>query len=164
MDVAEFVTALKTVEQDHRLVLEKMQALKDTASCLLEPGDRDCRAALGRLREINDYFATQFAAHLKEEEAMLFPFLERQHTEGSALVDRLRRDHEEIRRHREEFGNCLEFGIELEDGVTKMVLRDILIYGYSLWELLDNHAHVETQAVHQCIGQHLHSDLAASPK
>jgi hemerythrin-like domain-containing protein len=164
MDVADFVTALNTVEQDHRLVLEKMQALKDTASCLLEPEDRNCRGALGRLREINDYFATHFAAHMAEEESTLFPFLERQHTEGSDLVARLRRDHEEIRRQREEFGNCLEFAVELEDGVTKMVLRDLLTYGHSLWELLDEHAHVETQAVHQCIGRHLHSDLAWSPK
>ena len=36
-----------------------------------------------------------------------------------------------------------------------MVLRDLLAYGWELWELLDNHAHAETQAVHQCVAQSL---------
>jgi len=155
MNVAEFRVALKTVEQDHRLVLEKVQALKDAVSCLLEPEASDPRPVLDRLRDSDAYFATQFASHMEEEEATLFPILEQHQPDGPELVARLRREHEEIRCKREEFANCLAVAIELENGLTKMVLRDLLAYGWELWELLDSHAHVETQAVHQCLTRFL---------
>jgi hemerythrin-like domain-containing protein len=156
----ESLAALNTVEQDHQLVLDKMRALKETVSCLLEPGDTGPRRALDRLRDLNEYFATHFAAHLEEEEATLFPFLERCNPAGPELVARLRREHGEIRRKREEFGNCLEVASELEDDLPRQVLRDLLDYGWDLWEFLDHHAHLETQAVHQCIGRSLLEDVS----
>ena len=76
-------------------------------------------------------------------------------------MDRLRREHAEIRRKREELDNCLALAGELEDGLPKRVLRDLLTYGWELWELLDNHAHTETQAVHQCITQSVREGAAS---
>jgi hypothetical protein len=155
MNTAEFMAALNTVEQDHSLVLDKMEALKETVSCLADLEGRDRRRGLTRLREINDYFATRFAAHMDEEEATLFPLLEKLMPGGRELVARLRQDHAAIQRKREEFGNCVDFAAELEEGLTKMVVRDLITYGWDLWELLDKHAHEETRAVRQCLAAHL---------
>jgi hypothetical protein len=68
-------------------------------------------------------------------------------------VARLRQDHDDIRRRRQEFGDCLEIAESLDGGPPPMVVRDLLAYGWELWERLDNHAHAETQAVRQCITQ-----------
>ena len=154
MSAAELTAVLNTVEQDHRLVLGKMQALKDAVSCLLEPGKIDARPILARLWETNEFFATQFQVHLEEEERTLFPFLERQPPEGPALVARLRRDHAEIRRLREEFGKCLAVALECEDAPPKMVLRDVFTFGWELWDALGTHAHAETRAVHQAASRY----------
>jgi hypothetical protein len=148
MNATELTAALDTVVQDHRLVLEKMQAFKGAVSCLLDPRNDQVPQTLSRLWESNEYFATQFEAHLEEEERALFPFLERQ-PEGAALVGRLRRDHTEIRRLRDEFGKCLAVACEVEGHPPRMVLRDTMAYGWELWGLLDDHAHREAQAVHQ---------------
>jgi hypothetical protein len=154
MSATELTAVLNTVEQDHRLVLGKMHALKDAVTCLLEPGAIDARPILARLQQSNEFFATQFEAHLEEEERTLFPFLERQPPEGPALVARLRRDHAEIRRLREEFGKCLAVAQEIEDGPPKMVLRDVFAYGWELLDVLDHHANAETRAVHQAAGRY----------
>jgi hemerythrin-like domain-containing protein len=155
MNATELTAVLNTVEQDHRLLLKKMQALKDAVSCLLEPGQAQLHRLLGRLRDSNDYFATQFEAHMDEEERALFPFLERQQPDGPALVARLRREHAEIRRLREEFGKCLAVALEVEDAPARMVLRDLLAFGWELWRLLDDHAHEEAQAVQQAAARSL---------
>ena len=159
MSAAEVTAVLNTVEQDHRLVLQKMQALKEAVGCLTDPGpgDDDVRCVLGRLRQSNRFFASQFEAHLEEEERTLFPFLEREKPEGPALVAGLRDEHAEIRRLRDELGNCLEIALEVEDAPPLMVLRDVLAFGWELWEALDSHAHVETQAAHRAAARYLQS-------
>jgi hemerythrin-like domain-containing protein len=161
MSAVEVMAVLDTVEEDHRLVLEKMQSLKEAVGCLLEPDGRpgDVRAALGRLRDSNRFFAGRFEAHMAEEERTLFPFLERQKPDGPPLVTRLRKDHAEIRRLREELGKCLAVAEEIEDDPPKMVLRDVLAFGWELWELLDDHAHLETQAAHRGADRYLQSAL-----
>jgi len=158
MDVTELKAALNTVEQDHRFVLDKVQALKETVSGLLEPADGDTPRVLGRLREINDYFAVCFTAHMEEEEATLFALVERDAPDGAALVSRLRREHDEIRRKRQELGDCLEIALQLGENLTPRVLRDLLGYGWELWDMLDNHAHLETQAVQQCVTRYLRGE------
>ncbi len=152
MNPVELMATLNTVEQDHQMVLVKMQALKETVSCLLDPGPADLRRALARLRALNDYFGTQFTTHMDEEETTLFPFLAPQRPGATELVERLRREHKEIRRKLVEFANCLQVATEVGDGITRMVLWDLMGYGWELWQLLDRHAHDETQAVHECIG------------
>jgi hypothetical protein len=137
------------------LVLDNVETLKETVSSLLEPDGADLHRSLAKLQEINAYFATQFEAHMEEEETTLFPLLEQQKPEGAALVTSLRQDHEDIRNNRKDFENCLQIAVELEDGLTKMVLRDLLIYGLDLWERLDQHAHAESRAVHQCAARYL---------
>jgi hypothetical protein len=162
MNAADLLPALNTVEQDHRLVLDRMRALKETAGYLLDPGATDPRQVLDRLRELHDYFTTQFTAHLEEEETTLFPLLERHQTGGPELVARLRREHAEIRRGCEELGNCLEVADELEGEFPPRVLRDLLAYGWDLWELLDDHARTETQAVHRYLAQRFDDNTAAA--
>ena len=152
MSAAELMAALNTVEQDHRLVLDKIQALKETVCRLLDP-EMNAGQVLDQLREIHAYLATQFEMHMEEEESTLFPLLEQEKPEGADLVARLRQEHAEIRRRREEFVNCLWVAGDLEGGPPPMVLWDLLQYGWDLWEFLDNHAHVETRAVHQCVNR-----------
>jgi hypothetical protein len=159
MSAAELTAVLNTVEQDHRLVLAKMHVLKDALSCLLEPGKIDPRPVLARLLESNEFIATRFQAHMEEEERTLLPLLERQ-PGGPALVARLRRDHAEIRRLREEFGKCLAVALQIEDEPPKMVLRDVFAFGWELWDALDDHAHAETRAAHQVAGRHLQAAVA----
>jgi hypothetical protein len=77
MNVAEVWAALNTVEQDHRLVLGKVQALKNAVNGLLDPENREARRVLDQLQDSDRYFATQFAQHMAEEEATLFRFLEK---------------------------------------------------------------------------------------
>jgi hemerythrin-like domain-containing protein len=151
----EIMAALNTVEQDHRLVLEKAQALNDIVSCVLDAADMDPHQALGRLREINKYFATEFESHLEEEETTLFPLLAKHTPGGSGLAACLRREHGELRRKRGEFENCLETAAELEDTLPKAVLRDLVVYGWEFWEALDNHAHAEARALHQYLARSL---------
>ena len=150
MNAAEIRAALNTVEQDHQLVLEKMKGLKDAVSCLLEAG-ADYHGALARLRDLNRYFATAFETHMQEEEVHLFPLLEKDGSEGAAVVKRLQDDHAEIRRRLEEFDKCLDVASQTEDRPQKMVMRDLLTFGWELWEILNDHARLETQTVRQCL-------------
>ncbi len=151
MKAAEIMAVLNTIEEDHQLVLEKAQALKETVSCLLDPAEASARRVLERLRDIHAYFSTRYATHMEEEELGLFPFLQRHLAGGADLVDRLRLEHAEIRRKLDEFGGCLQVVFELEENPPRTVLRDLLAYGWELWELLDHHAHDETRGVHSCI-------------
>jgi hemerythrin-like domain-containing protein len=159
---ADLLPALNTVEQDHRLVLDRIRDLKETASYFLDSGGRPPRQVIDRLRGLHDFFATQFTAHMQEEEKTLFPLLEQHQPEGPELVARLRREHGEIRRRCEELGKCLEVADELEDEFPRMVLRDLLAYGWDLWELLDDHARTETRAVHRYLAQTFADDPAAA--
>jgi hypothetical protein len=153
MTTAELITAFNTVEQDHRLLLDKVQALREAVTCLLDPDPPNAAGVLARLQEINAYLATQFEVHMDEEETTLFPLLAHEGPEGADLAARLRQEHAEIRRRRAEFDDCLTVADGLEGGATRVVLMDLLIYGWDLWEFLDYHAHVETRAVHQCLAR-----------
>jgi hemerythrin-like domain-containing protein len=162
MDDTKMIAALNTVEQDHRLVLERMQALKETVNFLMYRKIDDVRPVLLQLREYNKYFATEFICHSEEEEATLFPLLEQYNLEGKDVVARLRAEHDRIRRSCEEFDNSLQVAIDLEDGLNKTVLRDVFIYGWRLWELLDDHARVETQMIHQLLENAFPKGVAVS--
>jgi hypothetical protein len=158
MNAAEVMAALNTVEQDHQIVLDKAQALKETVGCLIDPAGLDPHRVLDRLRDISRYCGTQLEAHMEEEEVTLFPLLEGHHPEGPELVTRLRQEHAEIRRKREEFDNCLHVAGDLEDDLPERVLTDLLAYGWDLWEALDAHAHAEAQAVHRGLVRSLLDD------
>jgi len=162
MSGAELLAALNTVEQDHHFVLSKIQALKDAIACLLRPGDVDPNQVLPRLKEINDFLETNFTAHMLEEETTLFPLLEQFKPEGAELAARLRLEHEEIRRKRENFADCLAVAFDVEDSLPRAVLRDVLIDGWELWDLLDKHAYVETKAVQECLTRYFREEKTAS--
>jgi hypothetical protein len=155
MNAAEFMAALCLVEEDHQLVLDKVRGLKDALSRLLEPGAEGLSGAVSRLRELYEYFTTRFIAHLEEEEETLFPLLERDGPEGVELTARLRLEHAEIRRKLEELGNCLSVAAELEGGLPRPVLRDLITDGWELWGALDDHAHAETRALQEAIDRSL---------
>jgi hemerythrin-like domain-containing protein len=127
LNATKVLAALATIEQDHRLVLERMQALKETVNCLMYQGTNDIRQVLFKLREINKYFSTEFLCHSDEEEQTLFPLLEQENPEGKSLVARLRAEHDTLRRRCEEFDNSLQFAFDLEGGLNKTVLRDVFI-------------------------------------
>ena len=112
---------------------------------------------------MHDYFATHFAAHLLEEERTLFPYLRRNLPDGADLVARLQAEHAEIRRKREEFGNCLDVAAELGDGLPSAVVNDLLVFGWELWDILDHHAHAETYAVQRCVARPLPAEAAPAP-
>ena len=86
MPIADFVAALNTVEQDHQLLLDRMQALKEMVAALAEPENIDPPRDFGRLRDLDKYFITQFTTHMDEEEKTLFPLLEQFPPEGVALA------------------------------------------------------------------------------
>lgn len=151
MDARKLISVMDIVEQDHDLVLNRIHSLKEATHCLLEVGRVKPQPLLRRLRELNDFFVTRLAAHFEEEEQSLFPYLEQTLPDGPALVARLRSDHKAINRKREEFANCLELASELEDGITRAVVEDLFTYGWDLWDLLDQHAHAETESLRQCI-------------
>jgi len=160
MKTDEIMAALSTVEQDHQLVLDKMQSLREAVGGLLEP-NTPARQTLARLQELNRFFATQLITHMEEEEVTLFPLLERYQPEGPKLVKRLREEHVDIRRQLDEFGNCLNVALQLDEA-PRVVLRDLLAYGWDFLEALDNHAHVETQSVHLCFARSLLGEAASS--
>jgi hemerythrin-like domain-containing protein len=151
MNAATVIAVMDIVEEDHRMVLEKTRALKDTVDCLMVPDDKGLTEALHRLQRLNHYFASHFATHIAEEDQVLLPFLERQSPAGPELVAGLRRQHAEIVRKREELADCLNVADDLEGGPPQMVIADLVAYGLELWDLLDSHARDETQAVHECI-------------
>jgi hemerythrin-like domain-containing protein len=155
MNAATFVEALNTVEQDHHLVVDRVQVLQQLALALLEPEISDAPRLFARLRELNNYFATQFVTHLDEEETTLFPLLEQFEPEGPALAKRLRQEHEELRRRLGEFDSCLEIATELQDRPPRTVLEDLRAYTWDLWQLLDSHAHLETEGLHDCLTRYL---------
>jgi hypothetical protein len=152
MNLNQFIAALKVVEDDHQLVVEKVQALRKALACLTETGQRQLRQLIAKLQNVHDFLGTRFASHLEEEERTLFPFLEQSLPDGASLVTRLKLDHTAIVGKRQEFANCLEIAAELvDDGLTRAVLLDLLAFGLELCELLDAHAHSETQAIRQCL-------------
>jgi iron-sulfur cluster repair protein YtfE (RIC family) len=156
------MAALNTVEQDHRLVLDRMQALKTTVSWLLDRSMEEARQGLFQLREINKYFSTELACHLEEEEQTLFPLLEQSDPQGKELVARLRREHDTIRQRCQELDDCVQVALELEDGLRRAVVRDVYVFGWRLWEALDDHARLETQAIHRCVESSLQGDAVTS--
>jgi hemerythrin-like domain-containing protein len=160
MDAVLLATALQTVEQDHQLVVDRIQALRELVAALLDPRDIDAPLVFGRLRDLDNYFFTQFVTHMDEEEKTLFPLLQRFSPEGSALVDRLRQEHTTLRRTLDDFTNCLKVAIELEDRPPQVVLRDLLTYAWELWEGLDKHAHEETRGIQECLDRSLAAELA----
>ena len=159
MNLTAFKAALDTVEQDHQLVLDKVQALKELVSGLLAPEDFDARQVLERLRDLEAFFATVLANHMDEEETTLFPLLEQYHDGGPALVTRLRGEHDEIRRLLAAFNNSLGVALDLQDGLPRAVLWDLLVDGWELWELLDKHAHAETESMRQCLFHYFRDDV-----
>jgi DUF438 domain-containing protein len=162
MNVAEFMKAMSTVEQDHQLVLTRIATLKQSVECLLSPDQKDIRHVLRRLKEVNDYLGENLRSHMLREETELFPLIEQLGLEGPGLVERLREDHEEILQKQDEFASSLAIALEIEDILPKMVRRDLLIDGWALWDLLSKHAFAETQAVEQCLTRHLGEELAAT--
>jgi hemerythrin-like domain-containing protein len=155
MNNADLLFALNIVEEDHQLVLYKMQALKDALSQWLEPGSAALPAAVRRLRELHAYFVMKFESHMEEEETALFPLLERDAPDGATLAARLREEHKEIRRRCEEFDNSLAYAAQLDDELPRAVIRDLLRYGWEFWDYLDQHAHTETDAVRGCVARSL---------
>lgn len=164
MNAAELMAALQTVEQDHQFVQSKIQALREGVACLLRPGEVDMHQVLRGLKENNDYLGTNFTAHMLEEETTLFPLLEEFKPEGADLVRRLRLEHEEIRGQQEDFASCLAVAFDLGDALPKVVVRDALIHGWDLWHLLDKHAHVETQAIKECLCRYSVEEPASTAK
>jgi iron-sulfur cluster repair protein YtfE (RIC family) len=151
MNVAEFVAVLNTLEQDHQLVLDRVQVLKEMVVWLTAPDELDVKHVFGRLRELDNYFVTQLATHMDEEEKTLFPLLEQFPPDGPALADRLRQDHTDLRRKIDAFNSCLSVALDLEDRPPHVVLRDLLTDAWELWEVLDKHAHQETRGIHACL-------------
>jgi iron-sulfur cluster repair protein YtfE (RIC family) len=149
MNAAAIQAALNTVEQDHRLVLDKMQALKEAVGGLLDPGAAP-RRVIGRLHELYRFFLTQFLTHIDEEEVTLFPLLAEDAPDGAGLVARLREEHTAIRRRLDEFGNCLEVAASLDEP-PRAVLRDLFTYGWDFWEMLAEHAYAESRGVRNCL-------------
>jgi hypothetical protein len=162
MNADELLFALSVVEEDHQLVLDKIQGLKEAVSYAVDPVAADPLLVLGQLWGAHRYFGSHFESHLEQEEEGLFPLLERQ-PGGAEVVARLRQEHAVIRRRREAFGNCLHVAAELGDGIPPAVVRDLLAYGWELWELLDRHAHAETVAVQQCLRRLAPEMAAAAP-
>jgi hypothetical protein len=153
INLDQFMAALKVVEDDHQLVLKKVQALRNALGCLGETGGHH---VIAKLQELNDFLGPRLAGHIEEEERTLFPFLEQTFPDGRPMVARLRQDHKAILDKRQEFGNCLQLASELgDDGLTRAVVLDLIAYGLDLWELLDAHAHTETQAIRQCMICHV---------
>lgn len=144
--------ALRIVEQDHQLVVEKAQALRSALAYLRETGDRQAPQVIGNLRRLNEFFESHLAAHMEDEERTLYPLLENSMVEGSALVDQLTAEHTAIVTKYREFADCLQIAAEVgEDGLAHSVVLDLLAFGLDLWEALDAHARTETQAIRQCL-------------
>jgi hemerythrin-like domain-containing protein len=160
MNLDQFMTALKILEDDHQLVLENLQALRNASHYLSEIGEPRTQKVAAMLRKANDYLGTRLTAHLSEDESFLFPFLEKAIPDGGTLVARLRSDHATILEKRQEFAHLLEVAAQLEnDGRSKAVLFDLLAMGFKQCELLDAHAHNETQAIRQCIAARLSKNI-----
>jgi len=148
MNAVDFNAVLSTVEQDHQLVVQQLQVLRGAVTSLMKlPSKVKVQAVLGRLSESYRFFAERFEAHMEEEEHTLFPFLARQMPDGHRVVERLRADHEEIRSLCKQFGRSLDAAHESGDRPPRDVLRDVLTYGWELWEALDDHAHEETEEI-----------------
>jgi hemerythrin-like domain-containing protein len=158
MNAIELAAAFSTVEQDHHFVVDKLQALQEVVAALLSPADVDAAQVFGRLRDLDNYFVTQFTIHMDDEEKTLFPLLEQFPPDGTALAERLRREHVALRRKLDDFRNCLDVAVQLQDRPPRVVLRDLLRDTWELWDLVDKHAHAETRGIHECLTQHLETN------
>ena len=151
MNAKAFAEAYATLEQDHELVLDRVQALREMVLVLMDPDNLDAPRVFARLRELDNYFSTQLVTHMEEEETTLFPLLESFPPEGPALSNRLGHEHDELRRKLEEFSSCLTIALELQDRPPTTVIEDLLVYTWDLWELLDQHAYEETHGLNECL-------------
>jgi hemerythrin-like domain-containing protein len=154
MEINELMSAMSLVETNHRLILEKLELVKESLGCLMKP-EITRAPVIQKFQDLVQAIAARFSAHLAQQEVQLFPFLLKHLPEEPDLVSDLRKEHDQIEHKMEEMSNCLKVALELEENVPHAVLWDIATYGWELWELLDSHAHRETRAVRQCFSKFL---------
>ena len=54
-----------------------------------------------------------------------------------------------------DFDSGVGVALDLQDRPPAVLLRDLLVQASALWELLDRHAHAESQGVHDCLKRQL---------
>lgn len=154
MEITELMAVMKAVEEDHRQVLDKLQALQAALGCLTGT-EKSPWPILTRLGEVNTLLARRSAEHAAEEERTLFPFLVQNLPDEPHLVEDLRHEQDEINHKREEFGDSLVMAQQLGSGISRAILLDVIASGWELLDLLDRHAHAETAAVQKCFSRFL---------
>ncbi len=153
MEIDQLIAVMGAVEQDHRLVLKKVKALKEALGCL-SGIEKEPTPVLEKLQELKRFLENRFGRPTKKEE-VLFSFLKQNLAEKPDVVESLRHEYGEINRKREEFGDCLDLAQGLGNGLTRAVLLDVLAFGFELWDLLDLHVYHETKAVQECFSRFL---------
>lgn len=160
MEIGKLMAVMDTVEEDHRQVAARMQALKEALISLSQTNNP--RSVLRQVHEANAGFAKRFAHHAREEESTLFPFLIENLPDEPDLVNALQKEHEEIIAKFEDFDNCVEMGEELDEVLPRTILLDVLAFGWELLDQMDLHAHHETSAVQRCLSRFGSHKMASS--
>lgn len=89
-------TLFERMRQDHRRVLERVDALEHAARPM-EPRRGRARVPNVVMRDVVALLKDQFATHMAAEDEVLFPALLRALPQTRATLDPLRAEHEELR-------------------------------------------------------------------
>ena len=146
------MAVLKTVEDEHQVLLEKVQALRTGLGSLRDARAFQSQQTIQTLQSLGSYFTTSLALHLHDDEQRLLPLLEQSGAEGVSLMEVVKKDHAAILAKLEVFADCLEVAAELDDGdLSRTALVDLTIFGTELCDLLDVHIRREMQAICDCL-------------
>ena len=156
-----FEDAIKEVQSQDEEFLVKTEELERAWSYLVFEGKSSWVRNLKRLDGIRAYLSTDFIAHMKIEEEIIFPFINAHVPRMKYPILALCSDHDDFRRDIDIFGRQLE---KLKATKTSQqrseivrLLHDTVIY---LIHLLRHHVQIEKEGVFRVVNE----ELTASEK
>ena len=143
------------LEKDHKKTLQNLNRFYEVLKNLRFEGKQDLGKNISEIREFVSYFKREIGAHMREEEKILFPFLQTHVPRLEPMVCLLLSEHEDFR-------NCLNYlTLFLSDFGKTGSDKARLIHGLNeqgnyLVCLLRCHMWLETQSLYRAADRELH--------
>lgn len=146
---------VELLEKGHRYTLDKTYQMDEILTNLRYEGKASFGKNLKQADALMHFFNKELTEHVKLEEEVVFPFLERHLPKLESVIHLLKAEHEDFRRNLRSFQ--FSFG-ELSREKRIERIEKIKELGTYLIYLLRNHIQAETESVYKVVDRELHSD------